>query len=248
MNRFAPALVALIAIAGFVLLVDIDHAHAQSATVSRNANASSPPAPAMSSGLPEIRIANATFGDAIEFLRDASGANIHVNWGALEQLNITRELPVNMHLRSVTLRTVLKLLLADVGGGLVTYYIDDGIIEITTKELADQQLITQVYPVEDLIMEIPNFTDAPDFQIQSSQGGRGSGGGNSILTGSFGEEERETRTDQERGEELVQLIMDTVDPEVWRENGGTASIRFFRGKLIVTAPRSTLEAIGGPVR
>lgn len=198
-------------------------------------------------GVPEIRLADATLGEAIELLRDASGANIHVNWPALEALNITREMPINMRLRSVSLRSVLKLLLADVGGGLLTFYVDDGIIEITTRELADQQLITRVYPVEDLILEIPNFTDAPDFQIQSSSGGRGASGSGSIFSGSLGEETATGRTEAERGEELVQVIMETVDPEVWRENGGTASIRFFRGKLIITAPRSVHETIGGPV-
>jgi hypothetical protein len=34
---------------------------------------------------------------------------------------------------------------------------------------------------------------------------------------------------------------------VWRQNGGPASIRFFNGTLIVTAPRSVHEAIGGPL-
>lgn len=198
-------------------------------------------------GVPEIRIADATLGDAIEFIREASGANIHVNWRALEELNITREMPINMRLRSVSLRSVLKLLLADVGSGLLTYYVDGGVIEITTRELADQQLFTRVYPVEDLIMEIPNFTNAPDFQIQSSTGGRGSSGSGSIFSGSLSQETTQNRTEAERGEDLVHVIMDTIDPEVWRENGGTASIRFFRGKLIVTAPRSVHETIGGPV-
>jgi hypothetical protein len=201
----------------------------------------------LNNSLPEIRISDATLGDAIDFIRDASGANIHVNWRALAELNVTREMPINMRLRSVSLRSVLKLLLADVGSGLLTFYVDDGVIEVTTRELADQQLITRVYPVEDLIMEIPNFTDAPDFQIQSSTGGRGGSGNNSIFTGSMSSETREGKTDAERGQELVDVIMDTIQPEVWRENGGPASIRFFRGKLIVTAPRSVQESIGGPV-
>ena len=33
--------------------------------------------------------------------------------------------------------------------------------------------------------------------------------------------------------------------EMWRDNGGTAAIRYFNGHLIVTAPRSIQEAIGG---
>jgi hypothetical protein len=41
------------------------------------------------------------------------------------------------------------------------------------------------------------------------------------------------------------MIRETVRPEIWRENGGAASIRFYNGNLIVTAPRSVQEAIGG---
>jgi hypothetical protein len=46
---------------------------------------------------------------------------------------------------------------------------------------------------------------------------------------------------------LVKLIMDTIRPEIWKENGGNSTIRFFQGNLIVTAPLSVQEAIGGPV-
>jgi hypothetical protein len=37
-----------------------------------------------------------------------------------------------------------------------------------------------------------------------------------------------------------------VRPEIWRENGGTASIQYILGELIITAPLSVQEAIGTP--
>ena len=46
-------------------------------------------------------------------------------------------------------------------------------------------------------------------------------------------------------QELIDLIRDTIYPDIWRENGGTASIRMFRDNLVVTAPRAVHEAIGG---
>ena len=52
-------------------------------------------------------------------------------------------------------------------------------------------------------------------------------------------------TRAERAEELLTLIRDTIYPDLWRENGGTASIRMFRENLVVTAPRMVHEAIGG---
>ena len=41
------------------------------------------------------------------------------------------------------------------------------------------------------------------------------------------------------------LIKELVQPEVWVDAGGSAQIRYFNGNLIVTAPRSVHEAIGG---
>jgi hypothetical protein len=52
-----------------------------------------------------------------------------------------------------------------------------------------------------------------------------------------------TRT--ERADQLVEMIREIIRPEIWKENGGPASIRYFNGQLIVTAPKSIHEAIGG---
>jgi hypothetical protein len=204
--------------------------------------------------LPEMKFTGVTFGDAIDFVRDVAGVNIHVNWKALEAENVTADTPVNIRLRSVTLRKVLNLLLSEASGSdTLTYSIDQGVVEITTREIADKKVYTKIYPVDDLVMEIPEFSEPPSFNLQSvteqSQSGRGGGGGGG--TGIFGnttdqDRDRENATTrEERGEQLVQLITELVRPEIWAVNGGTASIRYFRGNLIVTAPRSVHDAIGG---
>jgi hypothetical protein len=41
--------------------------------------------------------------------------------------------------------------------------------------------------------------------------------------------------------------MATIQPDVWTLNGGTASVRYFNGSLVVSAPRSVHEALGGPI-
>ena len=214
----------------------------------------------LSRSLPEMKFTGVTFGDAIDFIRDASGANIHVNWKALETQNVTADTTVNLRLRSVPLKKVLNLLLSEVSGSdTLTYFVDEGVIEITTREMADKKVYTRVYPVEDLVMEIPSFTDAPVFDLTSATqqggtggGGGGGGGGGSSGQGLFGgssnsqQQQRDAGTTRaDRGEELVQLITETVRPEIWAVNGGTATIRYFRGSLVVTAPRSVHEALGG---
>jgi hypothetical protein len=211
-----------------------------------------PASVALTRKLPELRFTQIPLGDAIDQVREATGANIHVNWRALELLNVTRDMPTSLNLRDVTARRALKALLDETGvGDFMTFYIDEGVIEVTTKEIADNKLLTRVYPVEDLVVEVPNFA-GPTFNLQQSNttsggGGGGGGGGSGIFSGDSNTTPLDATSKQQRADSLVKLITETVRPEVWRENGGTASVRYYNGHLIVTAPRSVHEQLGGKI-
>lgn len=215
----------------------------------------------LSTRLPELNFQGVTLGDALDFLRDVSGANISVNWKALESAGLTRDAQVNLHLTGITLRKALDMILTEASGGdTLSYVVDQGVIEITTRDLADHMMVTRVYPVEDLLMIVPDFTDAPQFSLDSQQnqgqGGGGGGGGQGgiqqggITNNIFGSNTSTTNTEQvktkaERAQELVELIEAVVSPDVWKDNGGNATIRYYNGMLVVTAPRPVQEAIGG---
>jgi uncharacterized membrane protein YgcG len=209
---------------------------------------------------PAIKLDSVAFKDALDFVQDLSGANLHVNWAALQAAGVTKDAVIDLHLRGVPLRKALNLILSEAAAGnaVLTYYVDENVIEITTLELADKMLITRVYPVDDLLMDVPDFTDAPKFDLTQSQGngggttvGAGGGSGSSSSSGSLfsGGSGDETKgpTKSERAQGLVDLITAIVRPEIWSTNGGPATIRFFNGSLIITAPRSVHEAIDGPV-
>jgi hypothetical protein len=210
--------------------------------------------------LPEVNFNGVGLTDAIDFLRDVSGANIAVNWKALEEAGVAKDTPVNVRLRRVSLRKAMETVLSEVGGGdKLAYDTDQNVIEITTSELANAKMYTRVYPVQDLIMDIPDFTDAPDLSLNSTSnnqnqnpqggGGIGAGGGggggasSSPFTGEGGKEKVVSK--EERANSLIELIKAVIQPEIWADNGGKAAIRVFNGNLIVTAPRSVQEAIGG---
>lgn len=216
--------------------------------------------------LPELKFQSVTLGDAIEFLRDVSGANLTVNWKALEGAGVTRDTAINMHLAGISLRKSLELILNDAAGGdALTFYVDEGVIEVTTREIADHKMVTRVYPVDDLLMEIPDFTDAPAFSLDSSQNqgsrggssqgiGQGGGGGGAQASNQLFQnanqagqqnQNNQGKTKAQRAQDLVDLIQAVVYPDIWKDNGGTASIRYFNNMLVVTAPRSVQEAIGG---
>jgi hypothetical protein len=214
---------------------------------------------------PDLNFTNVPLSDTIDFIRDSTDSNVVVDWKSLEAVNIDRDTLVNVRLRHVTVRKALSVILSQVGAGnLLAFYVEDNVLQITTQAKADTILYTMVYPVRDLLVDVPNFQMQDVTNVLSS--GNSGGGGTSFQTGSsgggagaqsntnfggssqgLGQNQTTTETEAEKGADLVKLIMDTVRPEVWRENGGNSSIRYFRGLLIVTAPISVQEAIGGPV-
>lgn len=206
--------------------------------------------------LPETHLSGVGFSDSIEFIRDITGLNIYVDWKRLEEAGITKDAPVNLRLHNVSVRKTLNMILSEVGGDKLAYDIEGGVITITTKEQVDSKLITRVYPIQDLLMDIPDFIDAPDFSLNSTsnnsnqnpgagRGEGGGGGGNGELFGGGQTKEKVRKSREERAQDLISLIQSVIQPEIWAENGGKSVIRYFNGNLVITAPRSAQEAIGG---
>ncbi|HEX8913879.1 MAG TPA: hypothetical protein VF796_16135 [Humisphaera sp.] len=249
-KRFATALVAL------GLLSPL--ATPQPSAVAAGDNRAARAALARRMSVPNFK--NTPLSAAIDHIRDVTQCNIWVNWKALEAAGVNPDTPINIDLRNVTLSKILTTMLAEAGGATaISFQVNDNVIEITTRELADREMVTRIYPIDDLIMEIPSFDNAPDFNLQNTnqggqsgggggggRGGGGGGGGGSIFGGNGGTQEKEkTKTRDERAQEIIDLIINTVRPDVWKDNGGTASIRHFNGKLVITAPPSIHELIGG---
>src|SRR4051812_37656615 len=81
------------------------------------ANQSAVATRALNTLLPEIKFQGQSLKDCFDFLRDVSGANIHVNWRALEAAGVTGDTQVNMRLKEVPLRKVLNVILSESGAG-----------------------------------------------------------------------------------------------------------------------------------
>jgi hypothetical protein len=104
--------------------------------------------------IPEVKLSNVPFGDAIQYLRDVSGANIFVKTHALHDAGIDLNQPVSVHLKNAKVSKTLNLILQDVGGGnvKVEYTIDnDGVIVISTAEDLDRIFVMRVYDVSDIV-------------------------------------------------------------------------------------------------
>lgn len=75
----------------------------------------------------------------------------------------------------------------------------------------------------------------------------GSGSQNPFSGGdSEDEDDTEEKSLEERMDEIVVLIRETIEPESWVENGGRNSVRAYKRSIIVRAPIEIHELIGGP--
>jgi general secretion pathway protein D len=202
--------------------------------------------------LPELTFDAVGFSDVIDFLRDVSGANLFVNWKSLEAAGIDRNTPVTARLRNIKFSKALSIILDSVGGGQTKlgYTVDEGVITISTLDDLSKNVAVRVYDIRDLIIDVPDFNDAPQFSLdsQQNQGGQGGGGGggqggitqggvsNNLFGGGGTQNQRETGpTRQELVDSITKLIEDTVATDTWKDNGGSVgALRELQGQLIVT--------------
>jgi len=132
------------------------------------------------------------------------------------------------------------------------------------------------YPIRDLIFEPPRFDNAPDLDLDAalnqggnvgggggggggfggggggfggggggSGGGGGAGGSGGSIFGDPGDDPERT-SETERAQQVIDIIVELVEPDAWVQNGGdAASIRYYSGTLIVRAPDYIQRQIGG---
>ena len=110
----------------------------------------------------EANFDNVRFEDVIKYLEEKTGVTILLDKLALEQQKVTYETTVKFRARKITMRTVLRRILGDVG---LTYYIKDEVIQVTSPDKVKETLTTRVYYLGDLVTRI-NFDLGPILNQQ----------------------------------------------------------------------------------
>jgi hypothetical protein len=105
---------------------------------------------------------NIRFEDVIKYLEDKAGITILMDKLALEQQAVTYETTVKFRARKVSMRTVLRRILADHG---LTYYIKDEAIQVTTPDKAREVMSVRTYYIGDIVSLI-NFDLGPVLNQQ----------------------------------------------------------------------------------
>jgi len=194
--------------------------------------------------LPSVQLQGQAFTDAVDFLKDVTGANILVNWKALEADSIDKQTPVTAELHDVKFSKVLDVILQQAGAGKLGYTIDQGVIEISTTDELNKQVETRVYDIDDLLLNeqfeplmlSDTFLSSGGPQVQ---GGSGTGGNTSatIFSGNAGTGGTSPlQAAMQQVADLKKKIESTVEANTWKDNdpNGYGQIDDYNNHLIIT--------------
>jgi type II secretory pathway component GspD/PulD (secretin)/tetratricopeptide (TPR) repeat protein len=196
------------------------------------------------------------FDTVIERLADAQRLNVIVNWRDLEQAGVDRTVPIELTLpNEITLKKALTEVLEQAGGSRVElgYTVGGGAIKIATRNTLDRETYTAVYDINDLLMEVPNFNDAPMTDLTKATARRTTDRPAADQTpwtsqGGDAQEQRAPDSDPQRAArvaKIIQLIRDTVEPDSWSEHGGSVgTIQEINGQLVITQNSSGQRQVG----
>lgn len=192
--------------------------------------------------------------DVMSFVQQLTGADMEVMW--LDDRNpdgLDKETLVTLTVKDVSALTLVEKVLAkaqtdSLGGGNGWQMSDTGAIQIGPKPRLNVHRRVEIYDINDLLIEIPDFDNAPEFDLsqvlQSNQGGGGGGGQSPFQNTESDDEPLVPRS--ERADELKELITELVEFDQWVDNGGdAASIRYWQGSFIVNAPDYVHRQLGG---
>lgn len=193
------------------------------------------------------------FDQVIERLVDSQRLNIIVNWHDLMKAGVKKDTLIDLHLPvEITLKKAITEILEQAGAGNVSlgYDISEGVVKIATQDTLDRKTYTAVYDINDLLMEIPMFDDAPIRDLNQTN----------LLAqkhaamlvqqpwnrGDVDDDENEEdphRTD--RVQQVIQIIQETIDPDSWIDRGGfVGTIKEINGQLVVTQNSANQRGIG----
>jgi hypothetical protein len=149
----------------------------------------------------------------LDYVADKINVQFHMDMKALSQSGVTSDTPITFNLKNVPAEMVLRLILRDIGdhtSGDCTYYLDNGVIIVTTTDEADTRSETQVYRIDDLIYSSPITKGKETSDI-------------------FAKKPNKVKYDS-----LIDLIKSTVHTNCWDDVGGVGSICPYRGTLVIS--------------
>ncbi len=198
---------------------------------------------------------NARLEDIVNFVGDFTGADIDAKWADDRSgIGLDPDFEVTISVNNVESLTFLERVLEKAEAlDFVenTWQLgNDGVLEIGPKEVLNRHRTLVVYDINDLLFQIPNFGNVPQLDLDSildqGQQGGGGGGGSSFFEDEGDQGAADLRSREELVDQIMDLIMELVEPDQWIDNGGEgASMDFYDGTLLIKAPDYVHRQING---
>ncbi len=191
-------------------------------------------------------LTDARLEDAIAYLEQVSGVTIEAQWRdeAPSGVGLDREALITLRVENASGLAFLERVIDkgdddfDPATWQATKY---GTIEAAPRSALARSAYVRLYDVQDLLVEIPDFTETPDLELGSIVQGQGGSDQNSEV------ELPTSASEAERMDQLITIIQTSVEFDQWRANGGdSATITPYRdGALLVRAPAYIHRQLGG---
>lgn len=186
------------------------------------------------------------FQDVLDELRERLGVPVMLDASAREDA-LTEEVEISYQLgESVPGRTALQLLL---GQKNATYVIKDGVLLIISRDLAESReyMRRKMFDCRRLIsamqktgLEVSTPRTSAGEGMGLDSGASGLEGASAGLAGGAVAACADTDAVEARLKRLIQAI---VEPQVWKETEGEATLEFIEGIAVVVAPEETLNQV-----
>ncbi|MGJ8635291.1 MAG: hypothetical protein ACSHX5_00395 [Phycisphaerales bacterium] len=176
--------------------------------------------------------------DVLNYLMDTTGAELEpIYIDSLSSSGMDPDTLITLRVNNIPAITVLERVIKKaeriegIGEEYTWQFTDIGSIECGPKSVLNINSRIELYDISDLIMAVPDFDNAPDFNISSG----GGSGGSSPFSGSTGDVDIESSG--ERATSIINLIQTSVEPAQWANTGGSgATLTVYGTSIVVTAP------------
>ncbi len=199
-----------------------------------------------------INLTETSLEDIFKFIREFTGADIDVMWqDDRNNSGLDKEATVTISVERATAldlieKVIDKLPQDTLGQGGATWQMSKGgTLQVGPKERLNKFKRVEIYSIRDLLLDVPEYNNAPDFDLQSVLQSSQGGGGQSPFQDN-NDDDIDRRTVQERADELMDIITTLVESEQWVANGGDGgTIRYWQQSFIVNAPDYMHRGLNG---
>ncbi|MBL8761773.1 MAG: hypothetical protein JNL50_10770, partial [Phycisphaerae bacterium] len=203
-----------------------------------------------------VKFNDSPFESVVGFLQAVTLLNIDVDWASLDAMSVQRDKPVTLNLTNVPIKTVLDKVCEKISPGVditqrIGWAVNDGVLTIAAEEALRKNTALVIYDIRDLLIEVPQYANVPQFDLSSvlSNSGQGGGGQSPFQNTQQRQQNDFGRNRDARIDQIIQLIQENVDSEGWKDLGGTTgSIQRLDGSLIIVNTGKNHQAINGLLR